>query len=96
MINDLKINLEMRFVESVLFGSIYKFEVLFNYEKFDEWNFEYVLYLIYFYLIIRLFYVIWEFNVNKILIIKYGKENCVRVIFNLKVKYINKKENIIF
>ena len=95
MINDLKINLEMRFVESALSGSTHKFEVLLNYEKPDEWNFEYVSYPIYFYLITRLFYVTWEPNANKFLITKHGKENCAKVIFNLKAKHTNKKENII-
>ena len=46
-------------------------------------------------LITRLFNLTWEPNANKFLITKHGKENCARVIFNLKAKHTNKKENII-
>ena len=95
MINDLKINLEMRFVESALSGSTHKFEVLLNYEKPDEWNFEYVSYPIYFYLITKLFDITYEPNANRIFITKHGKENSARIIFNLKAKHLNQKGNII-
>ena len=95
MINDLKINLQMKFVHSALSGSTHEFEILLSYDKPEEWDFEYVSYPIYFYLITKLFDITYEPNANRILITKHGKENCARIIFNLKAKHLNKKENII-
>ena len=95
MINDLKINLQMKFVHSALSGSTHEFEILLSYDKPEEWDFEYVSYPIYFYLITKLFDITYKPNANIILITKHGKENSARITFNLKAKHLNKKENII-
>ena len=91
---DFKINVELKFVESALSGSHHKFEILLTYKRPKVWDFEYISYPIYFYLVTKLFYVTWEPNANQILITKHGKEDYAKVRFNLKAKHINKKENI--
>ena len=95
MINDLEINLQMKFVESALSGSTHEFEILLSYDRPKQWDFEYVSYPIYFYLITQLFDITYEPNANKVLITKHGKENSATVIFNLKAKHLNKKGNVI-